>query len=120
MGPAGGTFALVTRVRESSGVVDCEIADADGRVELSHSRLLPLKTGGGVLKLLAVTWDGANDPLRCEFHAATDAGGSVTSESTTGDWRLNGLTRHSRRPLLAPSGQASWFGRRGGIWPDRE
>jgi hypothetical protein len=73
VGPAGDAFTIVPRLDEEQGIIDFEVADAAGHVELSRSRLFPLKTGGCVLVHLAVRWDGVDDAAWGDHQRGTDA-----------------------------------------------
>ncbi len=60
VGPAGGSFRIVPVLSFEHGVVDFEIVEGDGKVELSRMRVCELKRGGCALVHLGVRFDSDN------------------------------------------------------------
>ena len=60
-GAAGDRFLILPQLDRRHGVIDFEVVDGDGNVELSRSRLFEMKGGGATLIHLAVRWEGVDD-----------------------------------------------------------
>ncbi len=70
--PNGDRFGIVPRLDREHGVVDFEIRNEGGSVELSRARIFPLKSGGCVVVHLAYRWEGVTDEFWEEFKVGTD------------------------------------------------
>ena len=70
--PNGDRFAIVPKLDREHGVVDFEVHNANGSVELSRARVYPLKAGGCAVVHLAYRWEGVTDGFWEEFKVGTD------------------------------------------------
>lgn len=89
--PSDASFTVVPHLNEDFGIIDFEIIDDIGQVELSRSRLFPLKSGGCFLVHLAVRWDGVDEAYWQEHQAATDADLENAKQILEADWLITNL-----------------------------
>lgn len=73
IGPSGDSFTIVPRLSREHGVIDFEVTNSEGHIEVSRSRLFALKDGGCVLVHLAERWVGVDDAFWAQHQRGTDA-----------------------------------------------